>query len=82
MRFENASETGDVLVFLPARPRFGEPCGLVKVSRSFDRLILLPLYGDLSPEEQDRAVMPADRPKVILSTNLPRARLRLTELPP
>jgi ATP-dependent helicase HrpB len=28
------------------------------------------LHGDLSAEEQDRAVAPADRPKVILSTNV------------
>ena len=39
------------------------------IANSSERLIL-PLYGDLSLEEQDRAVMPADRPKVILSTNV------------
>jgi ATP-dependent helicase HrpB len=33
-------------------------------------LLVLPLHGDLSPEEQDRAVSPADRRKVILSTNV------------
>ncbi len=33
-------------------------------------LLLLPLYGDLSPAEQDRAVSPAPQRKVILSTNV------------
>ena len=34
------------------------------------RLALLPLHGDQSPEEQDRAVAPSARTKVILSTNV------------
>jgi ATP-dependent helicase HrpB len=33
-------------------------------------LLVLPLHGDLSPAEQDRAVTPSDRRKVILSTNV------------
>jgi ATP-dependent helicase HrpB len=33
-------------------------------------LLALPLHGDLSPEEQDRAVQPASQPKVIFSTNV------------
>ena len=33
-------------------------------------LLLLPLYGDLSPEEQDRAVLTADRRKIVFSTNI------------
>src|SRR4029077_5096962 len=31
---------------------------------------LLPLYGDQSPEEQDRAVAPSAQTKIILSTNV------------
>jgi ATP-dependent helicase HrpB len=46
--------------FCPARPK--------SVARN--GILLLPLYGDLSPEEQDRAVSPAGRRKVILSTNV------------
>jgi ATP-dependent helicase HrpB len=33
-------------------------------------LLVLPLHGDLSPAEQDRAVNPTDQRKVILSTNV------------
>jgi ATP-dependent helicase HrpB len=61
---------GDVLVFLPgAREirlamRTCEP-----IARRAGTLVLA-LHGDLSAEEQDRAVTPAARPKLILSTNV------------
>jgi ATP-dependent helicase HrpB len=61
---------GDILVFLP---------GAAEIRRAIDAcapiahradLLVLPLHGDLPPAEQDRAVKPADRRKVILSTNV------------
>jgi ATP-dependent helicase HrpB len=61
---------GDVLVFLPGAleiRRAAEACA--SVAKRAD-LLLLPLHGSLSPAEQDRAVRPADRRKVILSTNV------------
>jgi ATP-dependent helicase HrpB len=61
---------GDLLVFLPgaaeirrAREALGEWAERADVD-------VLPLHGDLSPEEQDRAVAPGRRRKVILSTNV------------
>jgi ATP-dependent helicase HrpB len=61
---------GDVLVFLPGAGeirRAREACA--KIAAEAD-LLVLPLHGDLSPQEQDAAVRPADRRKVILSTNV------------
>ncbi|TWU60992.1 ATP-dependent RNA helicase HrpB [Crateriforma conspicua] len=61
---------GDVLVFLP---------GVGEIKRASQRLAHLAsslgyevaeLYGDLSPEQQDRVLRPADRRKVVLSTNV------------
>ncbi len=55
---------GDVLVFLP---------GAVEIRRAMRLLsgsLVLPLYGDLSAAEQDLAVAPADRRKIILATNI------------
>ena len=58
---------GHVLVFLP---------GAAEIRRAREALAgltvaeVLPLHGDLSPEEQDRAVGPSSRRKVILSTNV------------
>jgi ATP-dependent helicase HrpB len=60
----------DVLVFLP---------GAAEIRRAMERaeplaaerdLLLLPLHGDLSPDAQERALRPADRQKVIFSTNV------------
>lgn len=61
---------GDVLVFLPGMleiRRAAEACA--GVARQAN-LLVLPLHGSLPPAEQDRAVRPADRRKVILSTNV------------
>ncbi|HEV3467671.1 MAG TPA: ATP-dependent helicase HrpB [Pyrinomonadaceae bacterium] len=61
---------GDVLVFLPgaaAIRRAQEACA--QVAREQD-LLVLPLHGELPADEQDAAVRPADRRKLILSTNV------------
>ncbi len=66
----HAGLDGHVLVFLPGAAdirRALESCA--KLAGEQD-LALLPLHGDLSPAEQDRAVGPSDRRKVILSTNV------------
>ena len=62
--------TGDVLVFLPGAAeirRAAETCA--ELARHRD-LLLTPLHGDLSAAEQDNALAPASRRKVILSTNV------------
>ncbi len=57
---------GDVLVFLPGAAE------IRRAARALQRtnLLVVPLHGDLSPEEQDRAVTRGNRRKVILSTNV------------
>ena len=62
--------TGDVLVFLPGAAEIRRAVRAVEPLASRLGLLVVPLHGDLSPAEQDRAVGPADRPKVILSTNV------------
>ncbi|TMQ14645.1 MAG: ATP-dependent RNA helicase [Deltaproteobacteria bacterium] len=61
---------GDVLVFLPGAGEIRR-CqdDLAEVAAIFD-LAVLPLYGDLPADEQDRAVRPARQRKVILATNV------------
>src|SRR5262252_5073325 len=61
---------GDTLVFLPgaAEIRRAQPACAAVADRH--GLMVLPLHGDLSAEEQDRAVKPAAKRKVILSTNV------------
>lgn len=61
---------GDVLVFLPgAREIRLAMRGCDPIARRAGVLVLA-LHGDLPAEEQDRAVRPAARPKLILSTNV------------
>ena len=66
-----SANDGDTLVFLPGSAEIRRAMRACEPSRARGcASLLLPLYGDLSPEEQDRAVLPADRPKIILSTNV------------
>jgi ATP-dependent helicase HrpB len=69
-RLIQGSRTGDVLVFLPGAAEIRRAARAIEPLASRVGLLVLPLHGDLSPAEQDRAVSPADRPKVILSTNV------------
>jgi len=61
---------GDVLVFLPGASEIRRGREALAAWAREALVDLLPLHGDLSPEEQDRAVRPGPRPKVILSTNV------------
>jgi len=65
-----AEDDGHVLVFLP---------GAAEIRRAMDACAsaaqkygarILPLHGDLPPDEQDRAVLPSRERKVIVSTNV------------
>ena len=61
---------GDVLVFLPGAAEIRRAAEMLAGLAESRDLLLLPLHGDLSPAEQRRAVEPASRRKVILSTNV------------
>jgi ATP-dependent helicase HrpB len=61
-----AREPGDVLAFLP---------GWGEIRRTAERLSgldadVLPLHGELSPAEQDRALNPGPRRRVVLATSI------------
>ena len=69
-RLMNEGLSGEVLVFLPGAAEIRRAARICEpVARRFNRIVL-PLYGELSPAEQDRAVGPAAQRKVILSTNV------------
>ena len=69
---------GSVLVFLPGA---GEIRRLTKeIENKLDDMIdLFPLYGALSPEQQDQAIRPAppDRRKIVLSTDIAESALTI-----
>ena len=69
-RLVRAGVEGDVLVFMP---------GAYEITRTIDAIgdlacargwTLLPLYGELPPAEQDRAVRPTAGRKVVVATNV------------
>jgi ATP-dependent helicase HrpB len=64
------SHAGDILVFLPGAAEIRKTHRECQPLAASHDLLVLPLHGDLSPAEQDRAVSPAPRRKVILSTNV------------
>jgi ATP-dependent helicase HrpB len=61
---------GDVLVFLPGAAAIRRAQSSCERLAAEAGLLVLPLHGELSVEAQDRALRPADRRKLILSTNV------------
>jgi ATP-dependent helicase HrpB len=63
-------DAGDVLVFLPGVSEINRTARALSSLASRHDFMTLPLHGSLSPDEQSRALRPADRRKVILATNI------------
>lgn len=61
---------GDILVFLPGAAEIRRTARECQGLAAKDNLLVLPLHGDLTPAEQDRAVSPSGQRKVVLSTNV------------
>lgn len=61
---------GDILCFLPGMQEIRQTAReLASLGRSANVLIL-PLHGDLSPEEQDRALRQQSQRRIVLATNV------------
>ncbi len=61
---------GDILVFMPGSYEIMRTIGAVRNLPESGGVEILPLYGELPPEEQDRAVKPSPGRKVIVATNV------------
>ena len=61
---------GDVLVFLPGAAAIRRAQDACAVLAEEADMVVLPLHGELPAAEQDAAVRPAERRKLILSTNV------------
>ena len=62
--------SGHVLVFLPGAAEIRRAVNACEPMVRAASARLLPLYGDLSAQEQDLAVAPSDRRKIICATNV------------
>jgi ATP-dependent helicase HrpB len=70
VRAATEQDDGDVLVFLPGSADIRRALTALEPLAGERQLLVLPLYGDLPIAEQARAVEPAARRKVVLSTNV------------
>jgi ATP-dependent helicase HrpB len=62
--------TGHVLIFMPGAYEIQRTLRALQTRPEARGCALLPLYGDLPAREQDAAVAPADRRKIIVATNV------------
>ena len=66
--YKNADQSGDCLVFLPGAYEIRKTCDAIRrVAKNAD---VLPLYGELNPRDQDLAIRPGKRPKIVVATNV------------
>ena len=67
-----ANDDGDVLVFLPGAAEIRRTAALLGGGSLPDGVEVMPLYGALPPEAQDRAIAPSPRGrrKVVLATSI------------
>ena len=71
--FEAAVESGaegDVLVFMPGGYEITRTVEAIRARRCARDFAVLPLHGELPAREQDAAVGPCDRRKVVVATNV------------
>jgi ATP-dependent helicase HrpB len=61
-----AATTGNILCFLPGAAEIRR--GIAQINRP--DLDVLPLYGAMPPDEQDRVLQPSPRRRVIVATNI------------
>lgn len=67
---ERMETEGDILVFLPGAAEIRRAARACEAGARRANRTVAPLYGDLTAEEQDRAVERGERPKIVLATNI------------
>ncbi|MFF0828118.1 ATP-dependent helicase HrpB [Brevibacillus sp. NPDC003359] len=67
-----SKEEGDMLVFLPGAKEIHRVQGLLEQSGVVSNIRIAPLYGNLSQEEQDKAIQPGKtgERKIVLATSI------------
>jgi ATP-dependent helicase HrpB len=66
----NMNDRGHILVFLPGANEIRRAGGALEPIARREGLDVVPLHGSLPSDEQDRALRPSDRRKVVLATNI------------
>ncbi len=66
----HSGDPGDILIFMPGMGEINATIGACRASVTGERLALIPLHGELPPDEQDAAFAPNPLRKVVVSTNV------------
>ena len=69
-RIVNSGAEGDLLVFMPGMGEINGTINACRALQSRERLVFIPLHGELQPEEQDLAFAPNPLRKVVIATNV------------
>ncbi|MEN9733750.1 MAG: ATP-dependent helicase HrpB [Verrucomicrobiota bacterium] len=69
-RLVRSGADGDILVFMPGMGEILATLNALRAAHLGEPCVLLPLHGDLSPEDQDRAFAPFAQRKIVVSTNV------------
>jgi len=65
----STTDSGDILIFMPGKMEIDQTIHELE-SSSIPDIEILPLYGDMSPEDQDKIFTPSTKRKVIVATNI------------
>ncbi len=69
-RFVSSGGEGDVLVFMPGSFEIAQTIDAIRHTDESRGFVLLPLHGELPPQDQDAAVARYDKRKVVVATNV------------
>jgi ATP-dependent helicase HrpB len=65
-----SGDPGDILIFMPGMGEINATISACRAAATRERLALIPLHGELPPEEQDAAFAPNPLRKVVVATNV------------
>ena len=69
-RIVEAGDPGDILVFMPGMAEINATIAACRAARLREPLAMIPLHGELPPEEQDLAFAPNRLRKLVVATNV------------
>jgi len=69
-RIVNSGEPGDVLVFMPGIGEINATINSLRAAKLSERVVFIPLHGELQAEEQDLAFSPHPLRKIVVATNV------------
>ena len=67
-----SGDPGDILIFMPGMGEINATINSTRSVAGSERLALIPLHGELPPEDQDRAFAPNPLRKIVVATNVAR----------